>query len=61
MLTSKVDDDWFVGYLENNVMHQGLFPASFVEIIVPLKEEPKKEQVYIGSTMVYHLCLKGVL
>lgn len=47
MLTSKVDDDWFVGYLENNVMHQGLLPASFVEIIVPLKEEPKKEQVLV--------------
>ncbi|XP_028402055.1 SH3 domain-containing protein 19-like isoform X2 [Dendronephthya gigantea] len=44
MLTSKVDDDWFVGYLENNVMHQGLFPTSFVEIIVALKEQPAEEE-----------------
>ena len=38
MLISKVDDDWLVGYLETNVMHQGLFPASFVEIVVPLRD-----------------------
>jgi hypothetical protein len=46
MLTSKVDDDWLVGYLENNVMHQGLFPWSFVEIIVALKEQPNEQPVY---------------
>ena len=39
MLTSKIDDDWLVGYLESNVMHQGLFPSGFVEIIIPLKEQ----------------------
>jgi hypothetical protein len=47
MLTSKIDDDWLVGYLESNVMHQGLFPSGFVEIIVPLKEQPNNEQVHI--------------
>ena len=43
MLTSKIDDDWLVGYLESNVMHQGLFPSSFVEIVVALKEQPNDE------------------
>ncbi len=50
MLTSKIDDDWLVGYLENNVMHQGLLPSSFVEIIVALKEQPNKEPVCLGTT-----------
>ena len=47
MLTSKIDDDWLVGYLESNVMHQGLFPSSFVEIIVALKEQPNNVPVHV--------------
>lgn len=56
MLTSKVDDDWLVGYLENNVMHQGLFPSSFVDIIVALKEQPNTEpaQVFFDTTYGRH-------
>ena len=47
MLISKVDDDWLVGYLENNVMHQGLFPSSFVDIIVALEEQPSKQPTLV--------------
>ena len=45
MLISKVDNDWLIGYLEGNVMQQGLFPSNFVDIIVNLKEEDSKEKV----------------
>lgn len=45
MLISKVDNAWFVGYLENDVMQQGLFPVQFVDIIVNLKEETPSQKV----------------
>lgn len=45
LLTSKVGNDWLVGYLEGNVVLQGLFPVRFVDIIVNVKDENPKEKV----------------
>lgn len=61
LLTSKVGNDWLVGYLEGNVMLQGLFPVRFVDIIVNVKDENPKEKVKKLTNVLFPAFLPSFL
>nr|XP_060634829.1 SH3 domain-containing protein 19 [Anolis sagrei ordinatus] len=48
-LLEKIDDEWYRGKCRN---HTGIFPASFVKVIVDIPEESNRRKVHFSSPSI---------
>lgn len=48
----RVDDEWLFGVLENGA--QGLFPSNYVNIKVPLANEPRPVSTSLGTAVALY-------